>query len=285
MLLIIYCTAKQAPVVLMHGITDSKQGLADFEKYLKDSIPNLYVLNCEVGNGYWDSLFMDMPSQIKELTNCIVNDVNLKNGFIALAHSQGGFLMRAYLETKSADMPKILRFITLSSPLAGFFCGVTSKCGKFPVLPDFMNAIIDDLEYTDFIQNLLGPAAYWRNPYKLQQYLDYSPLLSHLDNEKSINANYKSNFLEPDLYVLFGSKNDEVIQPHESAWFGFFDSTDETVLQMEEREIYQNDNFGLKTLNTQNRIIRIETGMKHRENIENETFVKENVVPWVKMEA
>ncbi|CAL6009453.1 Palmitoyl-protein_thioesterase [Hexamita inflata] len=270
----------------MHGIMSGKDGMNNMIRFLKDVIPDLYVLNCEVGNGYNDTLFLDMYSSVQDLTNCIVNDPNVADGFISLGFSQGGYLLRSYLENRTASQPKVLRFITLSSPLAGYFCGVHAPCGELPTLPAIINSLINDLEYTDFIQNLVTASSYWRNPYQIPEYLSYGPHLSLLDNEHSFNQQYKTNFLEPDKFVLFGSENDGVISPWESAWFGFFnDGNDQNVLQMEERGVYERDLFGLKTLNSQGRIVRIRSGMDHVSNVENEAFVKEQVAPWVKMDV
>ncbi|CAL6028467.1 Palmitoyl-protein_thioesterase [Hexamita inflata] len=124
---------------------------------------------------------------IKEVTNCIVNYPNQKDGFIILGYSQGGYLLRSYLENRTASQPKVLRFITLTSPLAGYFCGVKSACAMIPGLPDFVNELIADFEYTDFVQNLTTGAGYWRNPYQLPAYLDYQTHLSLLDNQAVFN--------------------------------------------------------------------------------------------------
>jgi hypothetical protein len=33
-------------------------------KWIKEALPNAYVLNCEVGNGLKDSVFMTMKEQV-----------------------------------------------------------------------------------------------------------------------------------------------------------------------------------------------------------------------------
>ena len=84
-----------------------------------------------------------------------------------------------------------------------------------------------------------------------------------------------------DLIVLFGSARDGVISPWQSAWFGTWGANDSYVVSMEEREEYQKDLFGLKTMNEEGRVIRIESGMKHREYRTNETFFVQNVIPYL----
>ncbi|CAL5978174.1 Palmitoyl-protein_thioesterase [Hexamita inflata] len=51
-LILLNIVSKQPPVVVMHGIMSGKDGMNNMIRFLKDVIPDLYVLNCEVGNGY-----------------------------------------------------------------------------------------------------------------------------------------------------------------------------------------------------------------------------------------
>ncbi|CAL5978332.1 Palmitoyl-protein_thioesterase [Hexamita inflata] len=272
-------------MVLMHGIMQSKESMNTMVAYLKEVIPDLYINNCEVGNGYNDSLFLDIYSSVRDLTSCIVNDPNLRDGFIAVGLSQGGYLLRSYIENRTPDMPAVLRFITMSSPLAGYYCGVTQVCGELPVFPHFINSLIDDLEYTDFIQNLVAGAGYWRNPYQLQQYLAYGPHLAHMDNQIDFKQSRLSNFIQPDKFILFGSENDGIIVPWQSAWFGFYENGDDKkVLPMEERDVYLNDLFGLKQLNEQGRIFRIRSGIGHHQYAGDEEFIKGQLAPWIVMD-
>ncbi|CAL5995934.1 Palmitoyl-protein_thioesterase [Hexamita inflata] len=269
----------------MHGITHGNEEMSQIMAILQAQIPNLYVLNCEVGNGQTDSIILNIYLSVKELTKCIVNDPNLKDGFISLGFSQGGYLLRGYLQTRTETMPKVLRFITLSSPLGGFYCGKTTLCGGIQ-LPNFINNFIEDIEYTNVFQDIITGAGYWRNPYKLDEYLDYGTHLAHMNNEVDFNQTLKDNFMQPDKFVLFGSENDGVISPWQSAWFGFFNDGDDTaVIPMEERDIYKKDLFGLKTLNEQGRIIRIRSGLQHGQYRSDEVFIKSELIPWVLMDV
>lgn len=51
---------------------------------------------------------------------------------------------------------------------------------------------------------------------------------------------------------------------------------------MENRIDYKDDNFGLKTMNEQGRIVKLK-GINHYKYNTNETFFKENVVQHLKM--
>ena len=54
--------------------------------------------------------------------------------------------------------------------------------------------------------------------------------------------------------VLIGGPDDGVITPWQSSQFGVYDDNEKTVLPMEKQKWYQNDAFGLKTLNKEGRL-------------------------------
>lgn len=48
------------PVVVMHGVSQGKEGTEDISRWVRESIQNVEAINCEVGNGGKDSIFMNM---------------------------------------------------------------------------------------------------------------------------------------------------------------------------------------------------------------------------------
>ena len=84
----------------------------------------------------------------------------------------------------------MIRFISLGGPVGGFFCGVKSKCNILR-LPDFINEIVSELVYTDFIQDLIAATGYWRDPYNVSGYLIGARSMPFLDNEVEFNPIYK----------------------------------------------------------------------------------------------
>ena len=59
---------------------------------------------------------MPVSHQVELLANCIENDPNLKDGFIVLPMSQGGVIMRDYVESYNHIKPKAVRFVGISNP-------------------------------------------------------------------------------------------------------------------------------------------------------------------------
>ena len=134
----------------MHGFAETNNSFAKAIGWLQEEMPGLYVVSCEVGNGPIDTVAMPINEQIEQLAVCINNDPHLTNGFIGVGYSNGGYLMRGYLEKYNHIYAPMLRFITLSSPLGGFFCGVHSKC-VFSTMPEIFNELMADFVYTDFM--------------------------------------------------------------------------------------------------------------------------------------
>ena len=75
------------PIVFMHGIMSSTRDNDVLLSFVREMIPNVDIINCEVGNGRVDSVFMSMQNQVEELSNCINNDKRTAGGFIALGYS------------------------------------------------------------------------------------------------------------------------------------------------------------------------------------------------------
>ena len=86
---------------------------------------------------------------------------------------------------------------------------------------DLINYVVDNLVYFDIVQDIVGPAGYFRDPNHLDIYLNHSVFLPYLNNEKTENyttsINENINNLNGALFVMFG--NDTMIYPKETAWF------------------------------------------------------------------
>jgi uncharacterized alpha/beta hydrolase family protein len=62
----------------------------------------------------------------------------MADGFIALGYSQGGYLLRSYIEKYNHIKAPAKRFVSLSSPLGGFFCGFLQECYFFDIFPEII---------------------------------------------------------------------------------------------------------------------------------------------------
>ncbi|KAH0575832.1 Palmitoyl-protein thioesterase [Spironucleus salmonicida] len=272
----------QYPIVLIHGFSSSAYYMSQMKSIISREMPDAPVINCEIGNGYWTSIFMDVSKQVNLLAQCIIDHNVSESGYIGVGHSQGAYLMRTLLEEHNHKMSPMIRLISLSGPQGGFFCGVKSKC-KGQYLSWFQKKIVFWLEYSRLGQYAVVASQYWRNPYKLQSYAKYAKSLPLVDNIRDFDNQRKTNFMSVDKIVLFGGPTDEVISPWQSAFFGTWkDGTDAEVDLYNEREEYKQDTFGLKSMVEQNRVFFEETDLHHGDYITDENFIVTRLVPYLK---
>ena len=103
---------------------------------------------------------------------------------------------------------------------------------------DALNYIIDHIIYFKAIQDLIGPAGYFRDPNHMDVYLNDSVFLPYLNNEKEMDQTIKERFtsLNAAMFVMF--TEDTMIYPKETAWF--YDITkDKTLVPVKETQFYQ----------------------------------------------
>lgn len=150
MILLIGLQAEKLPVVLLHGLNQSAEHLDHMVDVLSKALPDTHILNCEVGSGRASTMFMTIEDQIDELDVCINNDPALEKGFIGVGYSNGGMIMRGYLQRYNHIHFPMKRFVGLSAPLGGFFCGIDSECNGVD-MPDIIIKASADLIYSDYI--------------------------------------------------------------------------------------------------------------------------------------
>lgn len=172
------------------------------------------------------------------------NRVIIKKFFSGL--SQGALLARYVIENCSTSK----RYVSIGGPQMGV--ADLPKC-IIPGVCSVLNWVTRELVYFSFIQNFVGPAGYFKDPYHYQRYLEGSTFLADLNNERNASAFRKQNFLnlEKALFVMFS--DDTMIFPKETAHFGFYNEQG-NVINFNETDFYTNDYIGLKQLNEENKV-------------------------------
>eukprot|EP01116_Phalansterium_solitarium_P021638 TRINITY_DN6804_c0_g1_i1.p1 TRINITY_DN6804_c0_g1~~TRINITY_DN6804_c0_g1_i1.p1 ORF type:complete len:297 (-),score=91.52 TRINITY_DN6804_c0_g1_i1:261-1151(-) len=268
------------PVVLMHGITASNSSLDHVKSLLESTFPGIYVRSLEVGNGSEDSILMPMNEQAQTICDEIRSDSQLAGGPInAIGFSQGGLVMRGYLER--CNDPPVKNFISWVSPQGGQF-GCPS-INVIPVLNISCAHLFDCCAYS--VQDELSFASYWINPFKYQDYVDRSVYLADLDNLRPTkNATYKSNVLKLDNFVMSYSHVDTILNPPLTGWFGFYNPGQAKSIQnLEDTDMYQQDWIGLRTLAESGRLHRFSTQCQHGDYDSScfDSFFVPNVIPFL----
>lgn len=61
-----FCFAQQTylPVVIVHGLANDSSSMSDVVLWIQNAMPGIYVKNLEIGDGYWDSFFMSLNTQV-----------------------------------------------------------------------------------------------------------------------------------------------------------------------------------------------------------------------------
>jgi len=246
---------KSIPIVVLHGLESSSEKMNPLCEWIEDSFDKK-VINIEIGNGEKTSLYTPLPEQLTELCDTIYKNKELENGFDFIGISQGGLLARGYVE-QCNDYP-VHNLITLVSPHGGAF---------------MRDSIENNFMYTQFSQKHISFAGYWRNPTKLEIYLDKSVYLPYINNEKLHISmeKQKQNIISLSNFVMIWSPNDEIVYPAESGKFSFLDK-DMNIIPIDETDIYKEDTLGLKYLDDEDRMHIYKTNCSHVDHRNPECF-------------
>jgi palmitoyl-protein thioesterase len=234
---------KDIPIVVLHGIASSAPNMEVLSEWLENTFDR-DVFNIEIGNGQKSSLFMPLQEQLNILCDTIYNIDELQDGFDFIGMSQGGLLARGYLE--NCNGYPVRNLINLASPNGGVIEDTTLNL------------------YSDFYQEHLSLSGYWRDPLKLEEYLNKCSYLPFLNNERihQLSTQYKERILSLKNYILIWSPFDDVINPPESAKFSFFDD-EYNIIPLRETLLYKEDVLGLRSLDESNRFHIYETNCTH----------------------
>jgi len=163
-----------------------------------------------------------------------------------LGFSQGGQFLRAYVER--CNNPPVYNLITMGGQHQGVadvpdctsvnetICGIVEEALAFGA-------------YNPIAQDIVVRAQYFHDPNEPSQYLEYNTFLPDINNDITINAQYKKNLVSLNNLVLVQFENDTVVVPKDSSWFGYYADNDlNTMLAFNDTKLYIEDTIGLQTL-------------------------------------
>jgi palmitoyl-protein thioesterase len=241
------------PIVLLHGVGDSStnQGMASLCESVRRNIPGTYVVCASVADGT-ASFTMPMEAQIDALAASLAADTHLAAGFHAIGLSQGGLVLRGYVERCVA--PPVRRLITISTPHSGIGACPAGRlwaylCPLFSWSPYSLPITFSE---------------YWKDVTDGRDaYLSSSRWLADVNNERrsatpadvSLLASRRAGMLALERYVLVEALNDSFVVPRQSTTHGYWAwGHKDVVLPMRQTPEYLADNLALRSLDQSGRL-------------------------------
>ncbi|PIO40144.1 hypothetical protein AB205_0211480 [Aquarana catesbeiana] len=142
---------------------------------------------------------------------------------------------------------------------------------------------IPDHNVDTFISLSSPQMGQYGDPHHHDMYINVSDFLAPINSERPEpnTTEWRQNFLRLRKLVLIGGPSDGVITPWESSHFAFFDEN-EKVVEMQEQQVYEDDTFGLRTLDKRGGIsVYSVPGVVHTMWHSNKTVYKECIEKWL----
>lgn len=261
---------KPLPLLIWHGLGDTydADGLRETGKLVQQLHPGTYIYYVRVDDDSTKdrtgTFFGNITSQIAQVCDDIhqVPELRRTDGqdglrVDALGFSQGGQFLRGLLER--CDGLSIRSLVTFGSQHNGI--AQFPACSAYDFLCKAATGLIKGNAWTEYIQNRVVPAQYYRSVNETtglptQDYLDHSNFLADVNNERAAkNETYRARVAGLERFVMYVFANDTTVIPKESGWFAEVNATDGVVTPLKDRPIYQEDWLGLKQLDERGGLI------------------------------
>lgn len=165
------------------------------KSWIEQDFPGTYVTAPYDGDDL-DALLANLNESVDSFAALVKSDPKLAGGFHIIGHSQGGLVSRAYVERYGhlPDYPKVINLISWLGVQDGTF-GVpdfNEFCPDNHWYCDFLSGIVDsflqDPQKSFEFQTHVTFAAYWKDVFNYQLYLDNNIFLADINNEKPIKV-------------------------------------------------------------------------------------------------
>ena len=278
--LLFLLTTSIYPIALFHGIMDDcnsnlmKDIKRILQKYLKAKV---YCV--EIGNGYWDSILMNLEKQSQIACANIKKIKDFEGRFNIFGVSQGTLIGRHVIE-KCNMKGKVHNYVSFMGPQMGVSAIPNLKCGP---ICDGLNGLVSTINYANpqFLNDKLAPASYWKYKSHYDQYMKHNTYLKDLNNEgPKKNANYKNRIISLNKMLLVKGSKDNTITPRESSWFEFYDKKGQKIVHLKQSDFYKKDYLGIKTLDQKKKLIFVSIAQDHVKYTEREFVIY--IIPFLK---
>lgn len=264
--------ASPRPLVLMHGLLANSEAMSHIAAFAQADFPGIYVKNVEIGDGYYDSLLMDINDQVELFAAQVRADPKLAGGFNLVGHSQGGLITRAFIER--FNQPPVHNYVSLAGPNGGQFGVPVFNAQDCPDpnfgcawLDSLFSAIVNDDLLSAQVQERISFGAYWHDPFAQARFVAENIFLADINNARATkNATYKANFMSLNHVTLLYSLIDNIVVPNASPTFSFFDyvnGSDSVVVPMRQTPDYVGDWIGLQSLDRAGKLQTVGVNCQH----------------------
>jgi palmitoyl-protein thioesterase len=236
-------------------------------KLISDSL-GVYVHSIATGDGAMadvsSSFFGNVNDQVAKVCDEISETPELQGGYNAVGFSQGGQFMRAVVERCQGGKhggARMHTLVTMGAQHQGIYnlpnCGTNEDDpGDEPsgMCLTIQRAVATGA-YLPFIRDNLIQAQYFKDPFRLEEYLTANPFLPDINNEGAVkNATYADNLASLKRLVLYRFEDEYTVVPRGSEWFDFFDG--QRLVNMSDTALYKEDWIGLRRLDEAGRVVR-----------------------------
>lgn len=242
------------PVALFHGIGDScsNGGTQHLVNLFADNLQT-YAVCIESGSDIM-SIMTSIEQQGKTACEAIKKNPGLQGEFSVVGVSQGSLVAR-YVLQKCQMKGTVKRYIGIGGPQMGVAGIPNCPLDTFPC--NIIDKIVDNVYYWDLVQQIVGPAGYYKDPTNFDRYLKHSIFLADLNNERAEkNQTYVERWKNVDKALIIKFDQDMMIQPKETAHFEFLDASGKLV-PLEQSDFYKSDYLGIRYLDENKKLEKV----------------------------
>ena len=266
------------PLLIWHGLGDrhDAEGLHSVGSLAQKIHPGTHVEYIRAAESGSDdqraTFFGNITAQSEVICEELLINPNLTNahGVVrvdALGFSQGGQFLRGLVERcEGLSVRSLVTYGSQHNGIAQF-----QRCGTWDLLCKGAVALVGGNAWTDYVQNTVVPAQYYRELNKttglpVEGYIEHSHFLADVNNEgEKKKKAYKERLSALDRFVMVIFEDDETVVPRESGWFAEVNETSSAVTPLRERDIYREDWIGLRALDEKGGLVFESVPGKHME--------------------
>ncbi|KAI0301042.1 palmitoyl-protein thioesterase [Multifurca ochricompacta] len=274
--------SKPRPLVIWHGLGDSyaSSGILQFQSLIDKIHPGIFIHSVFIDPDQKEDqragFYGNVDDQVELVAQQLKDVRELSRGFDAIGFSQGGQFLRAYVERYND--PPIHNLITFGSQHMGV--SDIPPCKPYDLLCQLAKKAARAGVYSEWAQQNLVQAQYYRDPAQLPKYLESNHFLTSINNEVQPalrNRTYAERLANLDNLILVLFAQDRTVVPKESSWFGSYappedskkkkkngegiggggpdHADEETTMPMRKQPLYIEDWIGLRTLDERGSVV------------------------------